>query len=389
MQGVRILHLITRLILGGAQENTVLSCEGQHAAGHEVTLAFGPIYGPEGSLGERARRGGYRTVELPGLVRALRPVTDRRGYRQCRRLIAKLKPDVVHTHSSKAGVLGRYAAAAEGVPAVVHTIHGLPFHPYQAWWRNRLYIALERAAAKRCDAIVSVAEAMTRQARAAGVGRDEQYETIYSGMEIERYRPDAADRAAVRDQLGFGEADVVVGTVARLAELKGHDDLLELLPALAARHERLKYLWVGDGWRRAELAARIERMGLAGRVVMTGLVPSEQVPRYMRAMDLLVHPSYREGLPRTLPQALLCGTAVVSYDGDGAGEVCLDGETGRLAPTGDRAALGRAIESMLSDPSGRRRMAAAGRRLCEQRFDARVMVERLEALYRRLLTSRR
>ncbi|MEX0741352.1 MAG: glycosyltransferase, partial [Phycisphaeraceae bacterium] len=121
---MKILHLITRLILGGAQENTLLSCEGQAAAGHEVTLAFGPIYGPEGSLLERAQGGGYELAELSAMIRAVRPWTDVRCYYQVRKLIRELKPDVVHTHSSKAGIIGRAAAWAEGVPAVVHTIHG-------------------------------------------------------------------------------------------------------------------------------------------------------------------------------------------------------------------------------------------------------------------------
>src|SRR5688572_28081557 len=118
---MKILHLITRLILGGAQENTVLTCEGLAKRGHEVTLAFGPIYGPEGSLLERAKTGGYELVELSAMVRSVNPWTDWRCYQQCRRLIRRLKPDVVHTHSSKAGIVGRAAATAEGVPAVVHT----------------------------------------------------------------------------------------------------------------------------------------------------------------------------------------------------------------------------------------------------------------------------
>jgi len=194
---MKILHLITRLILGGAQENTVLSCLGQASAGHEVTLAFGPIYGPEGSLLARLDGSGVRTVELADLVRELSPVSDWRAYRQCRRLIAETRPDVVHTHSSKAGIVGRFAARAEGVAAVVHTIHGLPFHAYQSAWRNAIYVAAERAAAKRCDRIICVADAMARQALAAGVGSAEQYQTIYSGMEVAAYAHGA--RAHVRE----------------------------------------------------------------------------------------------------------------------------------------------------------------------------------------------
>lgn len=382
---MKILHLITRLILGGAQENTLLSCEGQAAAGHDVTLAFGPIYGPEGSLLERAQGGGYELAELSAMIRAVRPWTDVRCYYQVRKLIRELKPDVVHTHSSKAGIIGRAAAWAEGVPAVVHTIHGLPFHPYQMPVLRRGYIAAERFAARRCHRIACVAEAMSRQALAAGIGRPEQFSTIYSGMEIQPFLDAAEHRTATRAELGLSGDDVVIGTVARLAELKGHDDLLDALPEVLQRRPNVKLLWVGDGWLRPRLEQRLAAMGLEDRVVLAGLVEPARIPEMLGCMDVLVHPSYREGLARALPQALLAGRPIVSYDCDGAGEVCIDGETGRLVPTGDRAALAEAVAWMIDHPSERLDMAERGRAWCEQQFDARVMVEQLIRLYEEVL----
>lgn len=381
---MKILHLITRLILGGAQENTLLSCAGQAAAGHDVTLAFGPIFGPEGSLEAQARNIDCHLVELPAMRRAINPLTDFACFKQCRQLIEQIRPDVVHTHSSKAGIVGRFAAHRCKVPVIVHTIHGLAFHPYQSALKNRLYITLERAAARRCHHIVSVADAMTRQALSAGVGQADQYSTIYSGMEIDRYLHAPSDRAATRRELGIGEDELVVGTVARLAELKGHDDLIDVLGDLAAAHGKVRYLWVGDGWWRKRLTERLNRLGLTGRVVMTGLVGPDEVPRYMRAMDVLVHPSYREGLPRTIPQALLCGVCVVAYDCDGASEACIEGTTGRLVQPGDRAGLGRAIGELLGDAPLRLAMGQAGRELCIKRFDSKVMVNQLLDLYRHL-----
>ncbi|MBI1371314.1 MAG: glycosyltransferase [Phycisphaera sp.] len=383
---MRILHIITRLILGGAQENTVLSCEGlARQKGHEVILAYGPIYGPEGSLEERAQSGGYELVEIPDMIRAIRPLRDRRCYRQCRELIRQVKPDVVHTHSSKAGVLGRAAAWAEKVPAVVHTVHGLAFHPYQGWWLNKPYIMAERWAAKRCHKIVCVADAMTRQALAAGIGTSGLYETVHSGMEVDQFLDAPDDRAATRAEYGVADDEVIVGTVARLAELKGHDDLLDGLGAWLAAHPKVKLMWVGDGWWRERLEQRVRSARLQERVVITGMVPPSEVPRMIRAMDILVHPSYREGLARALPQALLCGVPVVSYDCDGAGEVCLDGQTGRLVPTGNVTKLAEAVEWMVGRPAERAAMGEAGRTLCRERFDWRVMVDKLDALYRRLL----
>lgn len=397
---MRILHLSTRLILGGSQENTILSCEGQARRGHEVHLAFGPIFGPEGSMLERVRAfrtdsgAGITTHEVGTLVREIAPATDRRCLRDLRALIRGLRPDVVHTHSSKAGILGRWAAWNEGGrtgrPAVVHTIHGPPFHPLEKAWRNAAYILAERFAARRCHAIVSVADAMTRQFLAHRIGRPERYSTIYSGMDLGPYlaRPGAdspESREAVRRELGLSAEYVVIGTVARLAEHKGHDDLIDALGEDLRAHAHWRLLWVGDGWWRERLIRRLEQAGLRDRVVMTGLVPPERVPALLRAMDALVHPSYREGLPRTAPQALLSGVPLVAYDGDGAGEVCAEMRTGRLVPTGDLAALRRAVRWTIENREEALALAEAGREFCRARFDAAVMVEALDRLYRALL----
>ncbi len=397
---MRILHISTRLILGGSQENTVLSCEGQARLGHEVHLAFGPIYGPEGSLLERVE--GFRTDDdrritthlVPHMIRRIDPIADPRCYFELRGLIRRIRPDIVHTHSSKAGIIGRHAAwhegGSRGRPGVVHTIHGPPFHPYEKRWRNSLYIAMERIAARHCHAIVSVADAMTKQFLDARIGHREQYATVYSGMEIEPFLNAALgeSRDAVRASLGLAPDAVVIGTVGRLAEHKGHDDLIDALADDLRANDRWRLLWVGDGWWRGRLTERLDRAGIRDRVVLTGLVPPQRVPGLIRAMDVLVHPSYREGLPRTVPQALLAGVPVVAYDVDGTCEACIDFKTGRLVAPGIIAGLRDAVRWMIEDPARARATADAGRELCRERFDARRMVEELEKVYARALASR-
>ncbi len=379
---MRIMHISTRLILGGSQENTVLSCEGQADRGHDVSLVFGPIYGPEGSHLQRAQsHGGIECIETPHLVRQLSPIKDWRCYCDLRKLIRKWKPDVVHTHSSKAGILGRFAAWKENVPRVVHTIHGLPFHPYQSFWRNAVYILAERMAAKRCHVIVCVAKAMQDQALKARIGTEEQYKVVYSGMEVERFLQPAWTRAEVREELGIGENDFLIGTIARLAELKGHDDLLDALGDYMIDRPQLKIIWVGDGWWRDRLLDRVKSMGLTDRLITTGLVPPEEIPKYLQAMDVLVHPSYREGLPRTVTQGLLSGIPVTAYDVDGSREVCLDGITGKLVTPGDTAMLREAILWMMDHPEERAEMGQRGRERCKEMFAAGTMVEQLESVY--------
>lgn len=403
-----ILHISTRLILGGSQENTVLSCEGQAALGHSVHLAFGPIYGPEGSLLERVR--GFRTRdgrsiechEIPHLVREIAPLADRACLRELGELIDRIRPDIVHTHSSKAGILGRLAAwkafqASENHrPAVIHTIHGPPFMPGDAMatrLKNTLYTLAEKVAADRCHAIVSVADAMTEQFLARGIGRPEQYVTVRSGMETQALLKAAPgeSRDEVRAALDIPKDAFVIGTVARLAEHKGHDTLLDALGNDLRTDPRWRLLWVGDGWWKDRLLARVRELNLEKQVITTGLVPQQRIPAMMRAMDVLCHPSEREGLPRTVPQALLCGVPVVASDCDGTPEACLDPftdssipqarMTGRLFPVGDADKLRAAVRWMHEHPADRKRLGLQGRALCARAFSAETMVGQLSAVY--------
>lgn len=400
---LRILHISTRLILGGSQENTVLSCEGQAGLGHDVHLAFGPIYGPEGSLLERVRAfraaDGRRIAshEVPDLIRELHLRRDRRALRQLRALIAELKPDIVHTHSSKAGVLGRLAAfGAPSRPGVVHTIHGPPFMPVEGsllrrvrlQLLNEVYAVAERRAARRCHVMVAVADAMAAQFLARRIGRPEQYLTVRSGMEVGAFVQaggDAEGRRRTREALGVAPGDFVIGTVARLAEHKGHDDLLDALGADLRDRPGWRLLWVGDGWWRQRLLEKAERLGVRDRIITTGLVAPERVPPLIAAMDVLAHPSSREGLPRTVPQALLAGVCPVAYDADGTGEVCQHERTGLLVPTGDVLALGAAVRRLAADPALRDRLVRAGRERCARQFSAEGMVRELEKVYARAL----
>ena len=386
---MRIVHVITRLIVGGAQENTLLSCEGQHARGHDVTLVTGPAIGPEGSLMGRAKGGGYRVVEVDEMRRSILPVKDFRTYRRLVHVIREWKPDVVHTHSSKAGILGRWAAAKAGTPAIVHTIHGLAFTASTSRVVNSVYQALERQAAPITTRIVCVADAMREQSLAANIGVRGQYVTVYSGMETGPFLEPPRGREEVRRELGLAEGDVAVGTIARLFHLKGHDDLLEMAPALCARHPALKFLWVGDGLLRGAFERRIAEIGLRGRFVLTGLVPPARIPELANAMDVLVHPSRREGLARALPQGSLAGKPVVTYDVDGNREGVIDGETGVVVRAFDREAMAKAVDLLVGDAGLRRGMGEAGRRFALARFDARVMVAALEKVYAEALGESR
>lgn len=379
---MRIVHIITRLIVGGAQENTLLSCEGQHGLGHEVTLLTGPPIGPEGSLLERAQSFGYRVELVDAMRRSIFPAKDFLTYRRLVRRLGDLRPDVVHTHSSKAGIIGRWAARAAGVPMIVHTIHGLAFTASTRPSVNAMYRFLERRTAPITTRIVCVADAMRDQSLAANIGRRDQYVTVYSGMETASFVNPPVPRDAVRRQLGIADDDVIAGTIARLFELKGHDDLLDIAPRLCSMYPRLRFLWVGDGLLRPRFERRIEAMGLKNRFILTGLVPPARIPELTNAMDIVVHPSRREGLARALPQGSLAAKPVITYDIDGAKEGVLDQQTGFVLPPFDKDQLGSALVNLLANPPLRVKMGEVGQKFALSRFGAEVMVDGLEAVYR-------
>jgi glycosyltransferase involved in cell wall biosynthesis len=407
---MKIVHIITRMILGGAQENTLLTCEGLHRRGHELALITGPSTGPEGQLMDRARTGGYRIVELSCLRRAINPFQDVPGYFELKKQIARLDPDIVHTHSAKGGVLGRWAAytvrsmaaksccpAADAFnqaradlcarPRIVHTIHGLAFHPYLSAAKNRFYIAVERAAAKRTDLFISVADAMTHQALAAGIGRAEQFVTIYSGLETDLFlNPPPAERLMqIRDELNIPRGATVIASLARLAEFKGHDYIIAAATKLADEFPDAYWLFIGDGYLRSQIEQQIAAAGLQNRFRLTGLVAPERVGSLLHASDILVHCSLREGLARALPQAMLAGKPVISFDVDGAAEVVINNQTGLLIPPREVDALIAAQRTLLADSVLRGRLGQAGRELCRKEFDHNLMVEKIEQAYRSIL----
>ena len=301
---MRIAHIITRLILGGAQENTLLSCEDLlRLHGEDVLLITGPALGPEGSLMERARAAGVPMEVIPQLRRAVHPWRDVSSYYALKRILRRFRPEVVHTHSAKAGILGRMAAAALKVPVVVHGVHGAPFHPYQSRLARELIRAAERWAASRCHAFVSVADAMTELMVQGGVAPREKFTTVYSGMEVEPFLHAAEHRQRVRAELGYQAEHVVIGKVARLFHLKGHADVIAAAQQVIAREPRARFLFVGDGLLREELQQQIVAAGLEPYFQLIGLVPPEQIPPLVAAMDIVVHASPAGGArPRSPPK---------------------------------------------------------------------------------------
>jgi glycosyltransferase involved in cell wall biosynthesis len=367
-------HVITRLIAGGAQENTILSCQALQDR-FEVLLVTGPPDGREGSLIEDARGRGIEVVVVDDLVRPVSPRRDLAALGRLRSIFESGRPDIVHTHSSKAGILGRAAAWAANVPIVVHTNHGLPFYDDQSAATRAVYWTLEKIAAGVTDRVVCVGEEMRRKSIAARLGRPDRFEVIYSGIETDHF----LEASSLRDCLGISPDVPVVGVVSRMATHKGHRFLVDAAPP------GVHLLFVGDGEEREAIERQVAERGV--KATFAGHVPPEAVPDLIASMDVLVHPSTWEGLPRAAVQALLVGRPVVAFDCDGAREVVIDGVTGRLVPPKSVEGLSSAIRDLLGRVDRGRSLGLAGRSRVLSQFDWRQSGARLSSLYFQLLAQ--
>jgi len=378
---MRVIHVITRLIVGGAQENTIASVLGLRLKPDvEVKLISGPASGPEGSLERILAAEPSLWMRIPELVRPIHPWKDVRALQRLTTIFRSSQPDIVHTHSGKAGFLGRLAAARARVPVIIHTIHGPSFGTFAGPLANTIFRSAEKLAGRLTTHFVVVADVMTKQYLGAGIGRPEQYTKVLSGFDVEPFLAAKPD-PNLRLQLRLEPGDIVIGKIARLFKLKGHDDLFAIAPDLIRNCPQLKFLLVGNGPWRGRFERQARSLGLQRHFVFTGLVSPDAVPGLIGAMDFVVHLSYREGLARALPQALAAGKPVIAYDCDGAAEVCLENETGFLIKPGDLVALNGRLVQLARDPELRNRLGRRGQELVRERFGIGHMIEDLYELY--------
>jgi glycosyltransferase involved in cell wall biosynthesis len=394
---MRVTHLITRLVIGGAQENTLATLRGlRQIPGVEVKLISGPTVGPEGSLENEARKifsntePGTRNAELvivPELVRPVHPLKDFIALRKLEKILRAQKPEIVHTHSGKAGILGRLAAKRAGVPVIIHHIHGPSFGDFQGPAANFIFTAAEKYAARVTDHFFCSAGAMTKLYLAAGIGRPENYTRIFSGFDLEPFLR-ATNDLALRKKFGLDESHFVIGKVARIFKLKGHDDLLTAFSKIALQIPHARLLFVGDGALRGEIEIQARALGLDDKVIFAGLVPPTEVARLVGIMDCLAHFSYREALSRALPQALAAAKPVIAYDFDGADEVCHENETGFVVRTGDTNAAADKLLLLARNPELRQRLGRAGQKFVAENFSVEKMVADQYAVYQRLAAAK-
>lgn len=354
-----ILHVITRLERGGSSDCTLLQAMGAARRGHRVTLACGPSRQPSPLLVDAGRVPGLEIVDVPDLCRDLSPVRDGRALLFLRRLLRDRRFDVVHTHTSKAGALGRLAAALSSHVPVVHQPHGHLFYGYHGAIGSRLVILAERTLAPLARRQIVLSWRGAEEHLARGVGRPGQFTVVRSGIDLRPYRRPAWMRAACRERLGLRDDEFAVGTLCRLDPIKGVEDLLRGFLLASSSRPRLRLFLAGDGPLRHDLLEAARRAGASERITLTG--SWVEAADFLPALDLFALVSRNEGMGRALVEAMASGLPVLATNVGGMPEVLEEGRAGLLVPPGDEEAIARAIARLMEDAPLRAGLARRAR----------------------------
>ncbi len=371
---LNVLHIITKLELGGAQQNTLYCLLKHDRSKYNVFL----VSGTEGILVKKAQQlKDVKVILLPGLKHELSPWSDLRCLFTLRKLFIKEKIDLVHTHSSKAGILGRLAARLAKVKIIVHTVHGFSFNEFQPVLKKKLYIFLERLAAKYTDKLIAVTGMDIEKGLKAKIGKPEKYTVIYSGFDLNEFTT-LQNNAETKKGLGIEDGYKVVGMVACFKPQKNPLDFVRMAGLVKEKHSKTRFLLVGDGELRPEIEKLIAEKNLQKDIIITGW--REDVARFIHVLDVFVLTSLWEGLPRVLPQAMCAKKPLVASAVDGSKEAVIDGKNGYLAAPGDYFALAERVVQLLLDEKLCKKMGEAGFALSKA-WDQDEMVKKIEAVY--------
>lgn len=384
MRRFRVAHVITRLCQGGAQENTFHTVRLHNRERFEVDLISGPTFGHEGSIEAAVEAAGIPILREPDLVRQPAPWRDLRALHSLTRRFRAVSYDIVHTHTSKAGFVGRLAARKAGTPILVHTPHGNIFDGYFSKPVSAAYMMLERYAARFTDRLIELTAGGVEEHLAEGIGKREQFRVVFSGIDLAPFEHTQAKREAFRRALGVEDDEIIVGGVGRLEPVKGFAYFVAAARAVLREAPRVLFVLAGAGSQ--EAALRREAAPLGDRFRFLGL--RNDVPDMMAALDMLVVPSINEGMGRVLLEAGAAAKPVVAANVGGIPDLVEDGRTGLLVPPRDGAAIAGAVLALVRAPELRAAMGAAARAKTVPHYSLENMVRRIEAIYEELIDGK-
>jgi glycosyltransferase involved in cell wall biosynthesis len=384
MKKIKVINPITRLIVGGAQETVIETCAFINQERFAPQIIAGPQTGPEGELITEVQKKGIPLTIIPEIVREVNPVKDLIATFKLVNIFRREQPHIVHTHSSKTGIIGRWAARIARVPVIVHTVHGWAHHPYQKAPIRAMYIFLEKITVPFTDRLIAVSTLNVEKGLKDHVGSRDKYVVIHSCINIEQFSRTATDSALLKKSLGLDCRGPVVGTVSRLSQQKNPLDFVKMAALVKKQIPEAKFLFIGDGPLRDKTEALIRELHLEKDLVLAGL--RRDVPDLLRCMDIFTLTSLWEGLPRVIPQAMVARLPVVVNNIDGNAEIIQDGSNGFLIPPGDAVCMADRVVQLLKDQELKRKIAEKGHETALQEFSLQDMVRKIAALYDDLLS---
>lgn len=388
----KVVHIITRLDMGGSAQDMLLTCR-ELSRKYEIVLAHGLSIESRMTDQERetVERGikeaierGVKVIAIPSLVRRISPVQDLKALFSLWRLLIRERPYIVHTHTSKAGILGRFAAKLAGVPIIIHRPHGHVFYGHFGPLISKFFLLTERLMARITDQMVALTQAEKNDHIALSVFSPEKIATIHSGVDVDRYMNVQVNIAEKRKELGLNSKGLVVGTVGWLLPIKGPVHLLRAMPYVWENHPETSLIFVGKGDLEKGLKEEVHRMGVWDKVKFLGW--RDDIPEIMQVLDVFVLPSLNEGMGRVLVEAMAAGKPVVASSVGGILDLVKEGQNGFLAEPGDEKGLAIAIKNLLEDKKMRDEMGKRGREMARG-FSVENMIEKIDVLYESLLHS--
>ena len=388
----KILHIITRLDMGGSAQNTLLTCK-KLSVKYEMVLVHGLSHESRMTDIEKqiveegikaAKKQGIKVIPLSAMVRSINPVKDFWALLSLVRLIIEERPYIIHTHSSKAGLLGRLAAKIAGVPQIVHTPHGHVFYGHFGPIASKVFLWIEKIFSRFTDRMVALTDGEKNDYEKLSVCPSEKLLKIHSGVDVAQYMNSNGNMVEKKRSLGLDQNGTVVGFVGWLLPIKGPEYLLKAMEYVWPEHPEAALVFVGKGDLDLDLRTQALQVNANGRVKFLGW--REDINEIIPVFDMLVLPSLNEGMGRVLVEAMAAGKPVVASRVGGIPDLVQHGETGYLVPPADEKALADGIKKLLDDPGNAWEMGQRGKEYCQQ-FSLEAMIAKLDDLYSDLTTN--
>ncbi len=395
MENIKVLHIITRFDKGGSAQNTYLSLLGLKKKNYQLSLVSGLSLESEMKHEETKAKEkdiqileseGIEFIQCPFLLRRINVIKDLKAFFDIWRIIKKYNPLIVHTHSSKAGLMGRLAAKLAGAPIIVHTPHGHVFFGYFGPFKTKLFIILEKLASRITDKIVALTNREKKDHILFKIAEEDKFSVIYSGIELNILKESSSEeKQNLKKELGIPENSLIVGTAGRLVPVKGPEFLVKSSQYIISKYPDTYFMFTGDGPLEQDLKRKALEMGISENIIFLGW--RDDVAKIISIYDIFVLPSLNEGMGRVLAEAMALGKSIVASNVGGIPDLVIHGKNGFLVPPKNPEELAKYIQVLLEDKDKREKMGLAGKEMALN-FGAESMVEKIASLYEELLIQK-